>query len=49
MDSMSCLHFMNLFTLSQPSWEMRESLSHGGINTSLRLSTSIAENSCLDM
>ena len=32
-----------------PSWEMRESLSHGGINTSLRLSTSIAENSCLDM
>lgn len=49
MDSMSCLHFMNLFALSQPSWEMRESLSHGGINTSLRLSTSIAENSCPDM
>lgn len=46
---MSCLPFMNSFTLSQYSWEMREPLSHGGINTSLRLSTSLAENSCLDI
>lgn len=47
-DHMSCLHFMNSFSRSQRSWEMREALSPGGINTSLRLSTSIAENSCLD-
>lgn len=40
---MSCLPFMNSFTLSQYSWEMRESLSLGGINTSLRLSTSSPE------
>lgn len=44
-DAVSCLPVLNGFTLSQWSWERRESCSHRGLDASLCLITSVGQNS----